>query len=408
MACEDYPTVETAKRFNADAETLNEVITSSNAVTPPASDGREKLTLRGLQSLYINTQINLPSGQWAAGVTFTAANQYMAFNGVGYKLKSTVPLPYVTLGNDPTSGPDIGNVEVFNDVTYQQVLDEFDNFSQNFGFGSPNAVLPPNNNLNDVVNTGMYSTDSGTANSVGGTANSIISIVFSALLQTQLLQTRSGVLYKRTKDTVWSAWGLVTPNVASEAEAKAHTDNVNIMSSLRAFNAFSQYGIGSPNGILPPNNNLNDVVRTGIYSTDSGTANSVGGTANSIFVTVFGVNNQTQLLLTRAGLMYIRTKDTVWGSWIVQQPTPSGQTWTDVTGSRIPAVTYTNSTPYVMQVFIRLDATGPGTRTLTINGLPMPIGLASVSGADTLHQTIIPAGATYSYDSSFSFWAEMQ
>ncbi|AUR96551.1 pectin lyase fold/virulence factor [Vibrio phage 1.226.O._10N.261.48.E5] len=50
MACEDYPTKQTAKTFKLDAETVNEVVTSSDDRTNPASDGLTKKTLAGIEN----------------------------------------------------------------------------------------------------------------------------------------------------------------------------------------------------------------------------------------------------------------------------------------------------------------------------------------------------------------------
>ncbi|AUR89888.1 pectin lyase fold protein [Vibrio phage 1.134.O._10N.222.52.B8] len=51
MSCSDYPTQQTAKTFKLDAETQHEVITSENDRTSEASDGKTKLTLKGIENL---------------------------------------------------------------------------------------------------------------------------------------------------------------------------------------------------------------------------------------------------------------------------------------------------------------------------------------------------------------------
>ena len=51
MSCSDYPTAQTAKTFKLDAETLNEVVTSTSDLTSPASDGKQKTTLEGINTL---------------------------------------------------------------------------------------------------------------------------------------------------------------------------------------------------------------------------------------------------------------------------------------------------------------------------------------------------------------------
>ena len=125
MACtpEEIITVEELKTFDKDITTVNEVVTLPSTKTNPASDGKEKLTLQGMQDLFAMTVINLPSGQWAAGVEFSAINQYMNFNGTGYKPKKDTPLPYTSQGADPTIAPDLNFVEPFEDTTQQKVID---------------------------------------------------------------------------------------------------------------------------------------------------------------------------------------------------------------------------------------------------------------------------------------------
>ncbi|AUR88569.1 hypothetical protein NVP1115B_23 [Vibrio phage 1.115.B._10N.222.49.B11] len=51
MSCSEFPTIQTAKTFKLDAETQNEVVTSDNDRTSPASDGKTKLTLKGIENL---------------------------------------------------------------------------------------------------------------------------------------------------------------------------------------------------------------------------------------------------------------------------------------------------------------------------------------------------------------------
>lgn len=108
--CNDYPTPEDSKLFKQDAGTLNEVITSENALTSPASDGKQKNTLRGLEAKYLMTPLN--GGIWATGIEFKAYNQYMIYNGVSYKPKRATVLPYTS-----EATPNVANVEPFSDVT---------------------------------------------------------------------------------------------------------------------------------------------------------------------------------------------------------------------------------------------------------------------------------------------------
>ncbi len=52
--------------------------------------------------------VPLGDGQWGAGKTYTAYNEYLVFNGVPYK---PLNIPYTTQGADPTQSPDLENVQ---------------------------------------------------------------------------------------------------------------------------------------------------------------------------------------------------------------------------------------------------------------------------------------------------------
>ena len=106
MACDDVPTAGEIAALKLDAATINSVVTSGNELTPTASDGKQKLTLKGLESQYIVTAIN--GGVWAVGIVFDAYNQYMVYSGVAYRPKSATVLPYTS-----EATPNASNVEPF-------------------------------------------------------------------------------------------------------------------------------------------------------------------------------------------------------------------------------------------------------------------------------------------------------
>ncbi|AUR84920.1 hypothetical protein NVP1064O_22 [Vibrio phage 1.064.O._10N.261.52.E2] len=137
MSCSDFPTIQTAKTFKLDAETQNEVVTSDNDRTNPASDGKTKLTLKGFEN-QVETLIEEGSqeitdaientigksyiGTWTQGVTtFTTMNEYSDFNGITYKPKSGATLPYTAQTGDPTTAPDNANVVPFSDVNSSNI-----------------------------------------------------------------------------------------------------------------------------------------------------------------------------------------------------------------------------------------------------------------------------------------------
>ncbi len=93
---------------------IDEIVNLQAAQTNPTRTGKRLNTLFGIESNYIASPIN--GGVWASGVTFTAYNQYMAFNGVSYKPSFSTPLPYETQGSDPTVSPDSNFVEPFSEI----------------------------------------------------------------------------------------------------------------------------------------------------------------------------------------------------------------------------------------------------------------------------------------------------
>jgi hypothetical protein len=91
-----------------------------------------------------------------------------------------------------------------------------------------------------------------------------------------------------------------------------------------------------------------------------------------------------------------------------------GQTWTDVTGSRVKATTYTNSTGRPIMVAITCTSSGsPSPYTLSgfVNGINI---LQSSTGFDIDNLTwIVPNGATYKIElastaTSILIWAELR
>ncbi|MHB8803568.1 MAG: hypothetical protein ACYC5U_12615, partial [Rhodocyclaceae bacterium] len=86
-----------------------------------------------------------------------------------------------------------------------------------------------------------------------------------------------------------------------------------------------------------------------------------------------------------------------------------GQTYQDVSGSRAASTTYYNTTGRPIFVNIILDATFPGSRTLLVNGITADTLNCSSTVTIALGvKAIIPPGASYSFDGSFSTWREFR
>ncbi|AUR90547.1 coil containing protein [Vibrio phage 1.162.O._10N.261.48.E3] len=78
MSCSEFPTIQTAKTFKLDAETQNEVVTSDNDRTSPASDGKTKLTLQGIDNLASEQRDNIDqlAEQQRDNLDLTFASQF--------------------------------------------------------------------------------------------------------------------------------------------------------------------------------------------------------------------------------------------------------------------------------------------------------------------------------------------
>jgi hypothetical protein len=95
-------------------------------------------------------------------------------------------------------------------------------------------------------------------------------------------------------------------------------------------------------------------------------------------------------------------------SWNTPSSIGVGQTWSNVTASRVAGTTYTNSTALPIQVCIWQGNTS--LYYFTINGTNMGV-ISSPSGTWGFGDVffIVPVGATYSITApSFYFWSELR
>lgn len=85
-----------------------------------------------------------------------------------------------------------------------------------------------------------------------------------------------------------------------------------------------------------------------------------------------------------------------------------GQSWQDVTSSRVAGTTYTNNTGKPIVVLISLAVTTYYTGLFTLNNLPaLPFGHSAGQGTAALISVIIPPGSTYSCN-IFTYWLELR
>lgn len=120
MACDNLPTRDDLESLKENIPVIDEFVESGEEtlVTP---DGKEKMTISGIEKYGIDTIKAIEEtaaksyvGTWERGVTtFTTMNEYTEFNGVSYKPKSGIALPYVAQTDSPLNEPDVSNVEPF-------------------------------------------------------------------------------------------------------------------------------------------------------------------------------------------------------------------------------------------------------------------------------------------------------
>lgn len=107
--------------------------------------------------------------------------------------------------------------------------------------------------------------------------------------------------------------------------------------------------------------------------------------------------------------------------WAIAGMIGAGQTWTDVTGSRALATTYTNSTGRPIMVSATITGTGAGVSSaiLTVAGVIVMQAVTTESngtswnGVGTPFQAIVPDGATYSISNNtltntITRWSELR
>ena len=90
-----------------------------------------------------------------------------------------------------------------------------------------------------------------------------------------------------------------------------------------------------------------------------------------------------------------------------------GQTWQNLTGSRVLATTYTNSTGRPIMINVGLNTTTANTALLTIGSLTLAGSSYGVAATNCTFVTgIIPSGSTYSVtntgSASINQWLELR
>lgn len=85
-----------------------------------------------------------------------------------------------------------------------------------------------------------------------------------------------------------------------------------------------------------------------------------------------------------------------------------GQSWQGVTGARAASTTYYNTTGKPISVFIVMNGNGPGQRSVSISGTSFPLYVPNATNSSVSFWFVVPPGASYSIDGTFTGWNELR
>jgi len=149
---------------------------------------------------------------------------------------------------------------------------------------------------------------------------------------------------------------------------------------------------------------LNNDLSVGFYLSLNGASNAPYGGHGSMVITGNETNTVSQHWTSRGTInrSYFRNYNgTTWTAWTeIGNNVGVGQTWTDVTSSRVAGTTYTNSSLSPIMVLI---STATVNAVLTIDGLGTTMSQTTALKATS---AIIPSGSTYSCN-GWHTWFEL-
>lgn len=237
------------------------------------------------------------------------------------------------------------------------------------------------------------------ANQLQSVTATVASNALTAGLNATSLQFRATTLSSGVAQSVLavSALSLVVPSTATLGTVSAIQSRL----VLLAINNAGTVELAIVN--IAGGNNLDE---TTLIST---TALSTGSTSSNV---IYSTTARTSVPFRVVG--YIESTQATAGTWATAPSTIQGiggqalaalsslgygQTWTDVSGSRVVGTTYYNTTgkPIMLSIASSCAATGAGPLTVTINGLACGIGnqVNTTSGTGGGGTIVVPSGASY-------------
>lgn len=140
-----------------------------------------------------------------------------------------------------------------------------------------------------------------------------------------------------------------------------------------------------------------------------------GGTGNSTLlangVLLGNGTNAIQTIAPGTSGNVLSSNGTTWVSSTPAGGIGSGQTWQDVTASRVSGTTYTNSTSTPIQLAITTYKVGNSPTNFYIGGVR--VGFTNAIGTNevgnwTVSSFIVPVGSSYRVDGGFDLWVELR
>lgn len=186
-----------------------------------------------------------------------------------------------------------------------------------FGLGSSTGFAIPGNDLDNIINTGMYSVGGSTLNQPpsGGSGSTCLHMGFSELACEQLfMHYATAMSHRRKVNGVWQPW----VRVWDEVNLVKTTSGMD--STLGRMLKVGDFGVGSTAASATTAGDLDTLTATGIYGIGSGTTNVPSGALSGSMCLnlVFNVSNMEQIVTSRTTdrMWFRRLNAGAWQPWV--------------------------------------------------------------------------------------------
>ena len=223
---------------------------------------------------------------------------------------------------------------------------------------------------------------------------------FSKQIYTHVLDGRTWV--RLSTSGTWSSWQRILTN--TDMVSGTYDGTVGRIVTTGTASGDGWMGLGATS--TPAVANLNTIVNTSFYTfneTAVGRPDLFGYGNVLTIIRASGEATQIAYSVVSPNSMFRRKLNNIWSAWTDATPIGIGQSWQDMTPSRVAGTNYVNTTGRPIQVSIAAQAGQVGNYfVLYVNGIPAAYSGAGFStGAIIATQpVIIPPDATYSLATS--------